>query len=277
MRWVGLLVCALAACGGSPGGGDDDGFPPNDGRLDDGGGTGIDGPPGLRGVFDPSVTDVQIEIDYEPGAEPFTGNVIGFGDTFAMTRNNINRLFAGHKTLAVPTTLAGMENVGNIADEQLTVDDLLQLAAMHRSGQDSATRKTYYVIFVTGYFTDANGPNQGVLGVSLGDTGVLAMFKDVIDSTNVPATNVSRYVEQSTLVHELGHAIGLVNNGVAMATAHQDTAHGAHDSNDQCVMYWLNEGASDMAAFVQRQVLTGDTILFDAACLADVDALTGGP
>lgn len=238
---------------------------------------GIDGPPGLRGVFDPAVTEVQIEIDYEPGAEPFTGNVIGFGDTFAITRTNINRIFAGRKTLTLPTTLAAMENIGDVADEQLTVDDLLTLAAAHRSGADSATRKTYYVIFVSGYFTDGNGPNAGVLGVSIGDTGVLAMFKDVIDSTNVPATNVSRFVEQTTLVHELGHAIGLVDNGVAVTSPHNDTVHGAHCTNDQCVMYWLNEGASDMAAYVQRSVLAGDTVLFDAACLADVDALTGGP
>jgi len=277
MRRVALFLCIAAACGGTPGGGDDDGLPPNDGRLDDGGGVGIDGPPGLRGVFDPAVTEVQVEIDYEPGAEPFTGNVIGFGDTFAITRTNINRIFAGRKTLTLPTTLAAMENIGDVADEQLTVDDLLTLAAAHRSGADSATRKTYYVIFVSGYFTDGNGPNAGVLGVSIGDTGVLAMFKDVIDSTNIPATNVSRFVEQTTLVHELGHAIGLVDNGVAVTSPHNDTVHGAHCTNDQCVMYWLNEGASDMAAYVQRSVLSGDTVLFDAACLADADALTGGP
>jgi hypothetical protein len=282
MRSAAIVLCLLAAgaaaCGGAGGGGaDDDGGDDDGGGSGDGGGGGGDGPPGLRGVFDPAVTDVQIEIDYEPGAEPFTGNVIGFGDTFAITQSNLTRLFAGRKTLALPTTLAGMENIGDVADEQLTVDDLLQLAEAHRSGADTATRKTYYVVFVSGYFTDGNGPNAGVLGVSLGDTGVIAMFKDVIDSTSVPATNVSRFVEQSTLVHELAHAVGLVDNGVAPTTAHNDTVHGAHCTNDQCVMYWQNEGSSAMAAYVQRAVLTGNTILFDAACLADVDALTGGP
>ena len=29
-------------------------------------------------------------------------------------------------------------------------------------------------------------------------------------------------VEQSTIVHEIGHAIGLVNNGVPATTAHHD-------------------------------------------------------
>lgn len=274
MRWAVLLVCVHAACAGTPLGGDDD-------AIDAGGAgdsaTGADGASGPLDVFDPSVTEVLIEIDYEPGAEPFTGMAVGFGDTFAITQSNVSRLFAGRKSVAVPATLVGMENIGAVSDEELTVDDLLVLAAAHRSGRDRPGVKTYYVVFVTGYFTDGNGPNAGVLGVSLGDTGVIAIFKDVIDSTHVPATNVARFVEQSTLVHELGHAIGLVDNGIAVTSPHNDTVHGGHCTNDACVMYWQNEGAGDMAAFVQRSVLTGDTILFDAACLADVDALTGGP
>jgi hypothetical protein len=39
-------------------------------------------------------------------------------------------------------------------------------------------------------------------------------------------------------------------------------------------MYWQNEGSSDAAQFAQQQLVTGSSILFDAACLADVDAMT---
>jgi hypothetical protein len=49
-----------------------------------------------------------------------------------------------------------------------------------------------------------------------------------------------------------------------------------HCNNDQCVMYWLNEGASDATTFAVNRLLTGNTIIFDAACLADVDAQSGG-
>jgi hypothetical protein len=87
-------------------------------------------------------------------------------------------------------------------------------------------------------------------------------------------SNIQRYVEQSTLVHELGHAIGLVNNGVPLVSAHQDGPHGAHCTDTSCVMYWQNEGASAMAAWATQYVLSNSTILFKADCLADVDALT---
>ena len=78
-------------------------------------------------------------------------------------------------------------------------------------------------------------------------------------------------------MHELGHAVGLVEFGVPSTSSHHDNSHGAHCTNQECVMYWLNEGASDMAQYTTRVVLTRDSVLFDAACLADVDALTGGP
>jgi hypothetical protein len=87
---------------------------------------------------------------------------------------------------------------------------------------------------------------------------------------------VVRFVEQATIIHELGHAFGIVDNGVPMVTPHRDTDHGAHCDNDKCVMYYLNEGASDATAFVRDKVLTGNQILFDAHCLADADAITGG-
>jgi len=245
----------------------------------DGGDTPGDATPTGNGtVFDSKLTQVSVEIDYESGQEPYTGPIIGFGDTFDLSVANIDRIFAGKKQLTIPRVVGEMEDIETVADEQLTSADILALATMHRDQLDTSSKKTYYLIFVSGNFADESGPLPGVLGVSLGDTGVIAMFKDVIRSTNIPAfPNVVRYVEQSTLIHELGHAIGLVDNGVPLATSHKDAEHGAHCNNDRCVMYYLNEGASDAAMFAQMAVLGNDTILWDEACLADADALTGGP
>jgi hypothetical protein len=261
------LVLALAACGNSAAGDDDDG-PPGDGP-----GT----PDGNGEVFEPAITKVVIEIDYETGSEPFTGATLGFGDTFDLSAANLERLFAGKKEITLPRVIGDMQDVGAIADEELTVSEILELAQLHRGQQDGRDTKTYYLLWVSGNFATAEGPQSGVLGVSIGTTGVIAMFKDVINSTNVIGVpSIVRFVEQATIIHELGHAFGLVDNGVPMVTPHRDEANGAHCNNQDCVMFYLNEGASDATEFVQRRVLTGDTILFDAACLADADAQTGG-
>lgn len=224
-------------------------------------------------MFDPAITRIVIEIDHETGQAPFTGPILGFGDTFDLTVENVDRLFSGKKALTVPRTTAEMEDVGTIADEELTSQDLLALAEAHRGRRDEAGTKTYYVLFVSGHFADASGVQPSVLGVSLGNSGVIAMFKDVIRSTSSAALpTLVRFVEQATLVHELAHAIGLVDTGVPATSEHVDTPHGAHCTNDRCVMYYLNEGATDAAMFARQVITTGDKILFDASCLADADA-----
>jgi hypothetical protein len=270
MRW--LVVVACAACSSHPsaggGGGDAHGA---DGH------SAIDGHMPVPGsVFDPVFTDVTVEIDYESGEEPYTGPIIGFGDTFDTVTTNIDRLFASKKHLVIPRVLADMENIGTIPNEALTVSDILAIAAAHRNLHDTATLKTYYVVFVSGSYADANGPIPGVLGVSIGDTGVVCMFKDEIRSSGIVGVmNVERYVEQSTMVHELGHQIGLVNNGLEMVAAHEDTAHPAHCTNDQCALYWQNDGTANAARFAQQHVLTGSSIIYGPECLDDADAVNG--
>jgi hypothetical protein len=268
-----VMVAALAGCqtfagGGGGGGGDDD-------STSDARGSGS-GSGGGTDVFATSTTKVVVEIDYEMGQQPYTGNQVGFGETFAPTLTNIDRLFSGKKMVTIPTTIPNMQNIGAVSDEEITVADIAALSMAHRDQHDTADTKTYWMIFLSGHFADGNGVQAQVLGVSIGDT--VAMFKDVIKSTSSTLSpNTAVYVEQSTLIHELAHSIGLVDNGVPMVATHKDATHGAHCNNPDCVMYWLNEGASDASDFALRRLLTGDTLLFDAACLADVDALTGGP
>ncbi|HEY4058713.1 MAG TPA: hypothetical protein VGM39_19000 [Kofleriaceae bacterium] len=268
MRKALVLALVLAACGS----GDDGGSSGDDTSGDDGSGSSN---PGNAAVFDKAVKDVVIEIDYETGEAPYTGSVIGFGDTFDLTKTNLNRLFSNTKTLTLPTTVAQMQDIGTIDDEELTVDDVLAIADAHRDTQSTSTTAAYYVVFVSGHFTDDSGPNPNVLGVSIGNTRVLVMFKDVIASTQSLAfPNTEKYVEQSTLVHELGHAVGLVDNGIPMVAPHKDSAHGAHCTNDHCTMYWVNEGATSAAQFAQTYITSGNSIIFGDECLADVDALT---
>lgn len=274
MRWLSLVICA--ACGSHPfgggggGGGDaatSDGRPAIDGHM-----------PVPGSVFDPAFTDVTVEIDYESGEEPYTGPILGFGDTFDTVTTNIDRLFASKKHLVIPRVLSDMEDIGTIPDEALTTSDILAIAAAHRNLHDTATLKTYYVVFVSGYYADANGPVPGVLGVSIGGTGVVCMFKDEIRSSGIAGVmNIERYVEQSTMVHELGHQIGLVNNGLVMVAAHEDTTHPGHCTNDQCAMYWQNDGTANAARFAQQHVLTGSSIIYGSECLDDADAVNGSP
>lgn len=226
-------------------------------------------------IYAKSTTQLVVEIDYQKGAEPFTGSFLGM-DSFNITRVNIEKLFQGGgatpaKTLVLPTQLAQMEQLTDITDTTFTGERILQIAAQHRAEKDSPGRATFYILFLNGLYNDGKEVRNDVLGVALGSTGVVAMFKPVITgSTNLQ--QFQKYVEQTTLVHELGHSVGLVNFGVAPVAQHEDTAHGAHCTNTKCVMYYANEGGSAAVQFARDYITTGNEILFDTDCLNDTKA-----
>lgn len=235
-------------------------------------------------VFSSEYSQILVEVDYQDGAAPYTGSA-GFGlstrpDVWVILRDNLNELFLDpttaqlSKSITTPSQLGQMEKLTGIVDTDFSVADILELAGLYRdnvSGQtaDGSWVAAFYVVFLDGYFEDGNGRNEGVLGVSLGSTGVIAMFKPVIESTRSALTQSERFVEQVTLVHELGHALGLVNNGLDMVNPHQDEAHGRHCANDDCGMFWLNEGAAGLGSFSNSLLGRTRNIVFDQDCILD--------
>ncbi len=43
------------------------------------------------------------------------------------------------------------------------------------------------------------------------------------------------------LAHEIGHTLGLVDNGVPMVQDHEDPDHANHTADPECIMYWAYE------------------------------------
>jgi hypothetical protein len=161
------------------------------------------------------------------------------------------------------------------SQENWTSEQILALAAAHKAATPAAGTSMFYVYFLDGYFNKGEGSDKNVIGVSLGGTNVLAMFKPVIKSTSSGVAEiVPKYVEQSTLVHEMGHALGFVNNGVPMVTDYQDKEHGAHSNNEDDVMYWLNEGASDLQKFVLKYTESQSVVMWGPEVLADAKAIS---
>ena len=226
--------------------------------------------------FAESVSSIIVEVDYASGAEPYTGAGAQLDDPWAIFGDNAARLFGSSKTVTYPNALDEMQELTDVSGESFSTEEILAIADRHRDQADSDTTVTYYVLWLNGRFRDGD-VQQNVIGVSLGTTRVIAMFKPVIRSIAVPGAGevLERFSEQTTLVHEFGHAIGLVNNGVPLTSDHHDEENGAHCTNRDCVMFWSNEGVQDLVEFVQRFISSGSTILFGLECLDDTDAASG--
>lgn len=221
-----------------------------------------------------AVTRVVIEVDYVPSAEPVSSRLANYsGRPWSLVEANLVSLFAGsNKLLETPASRDEMKPLNDVHGRTFTTDQVLAIADAHRSIPNSPDIASFFVVWLPGFYDDGTGPATDVLGVAFGESGVVAMFEEAIASTS-PASSTVRYVEQATLVHELGHAVGLVNEGIEPASPHHDAAHGAHCTNPSCAMYWANEGAEAAVSFANHAAATGNQILFGPECLADVAAL----
>lgn len=253
--WIGVLLCAaLGAC-----------TSPDQVET---------AQPAPSAALGPDTRRVVFEIDYVGGAEPYVGAAgPAVSDAWDITRNNTKALFSElPRTVVVPSSLAEMQKI-RAETGPYGVSKILDIAQQHRETYSSGSTVAFYAVWLDGFFEDAEGVDETVLGVALPDFGVLAMFKPAVRRLESPdSPQVSRFTEQSAFVHELGHVLGLVDTGLPLTSGHEDPDHRGHCDNPDCVMYWANEGVRDLRQFVNKLLATGSELLFDDACLSDAHA-----
>ncbi len=227
----------------------------------------------VEAFYSDGTNSIVVEIDFMPEAEPYIEETEWGVSIWDFFRSHLEALVGPAKTVTVPRELSEMERV-DAGDGKYTADEILALADVHRQfpAQQGAT-VSLYILFLDGFYVVDGEERAEVLGVSLGDSGVIAIFKPALTDF-VYQGQVQIFTEQSVLIHETGHALGLVDNGVPMVSDHQDEEHFGHCSNPHCVMYWANEGGRDLLEFLARQSPSVDSVLFGEECLADVHAFS---
>lgn len=231
---------------------------------------GEDDAPHTPTPFDSNITRVEFEIDYETGAQPYTFSLLTGGDTWDLFQTNVEAVYRSiAPQIVVPSELDEMQRLDFDLVDDYSTQDIVAIAAEHRELYDTDTTRAFYLIFLDGYFAVDGVRDEQVIGISIGNTGIIAMFKPVYDGQ----TGAS-IIEQTTLIHEFGHAIGLVNKGLPLSTEHHDTQNGPHCLNQDCVMFWQNEGLNDIVGFIARLIFDDDDILYGPECMADIEAVT---
>ena len=265
-----VLAIALAAAWGCSQSDDDpsaDGAPGDDGDRDGGGDDGGEARFSLliRGDRFPRLV---MEVDAVPGMEPAAGTLT---DLAASLDDLLDK--PGGVDVAMDGAL---EAVGS--DHAWTFDELEELADetfdLALPGESIAV----HLLYLDGHSAD-DGEGGLVLGIAWSHTHI-AIFQQTIlaacSGSVLPAPLRDLQcgaAEASILTHEMGHLLGLVDNGLPMVTPHRDPDHGRHDADDGCVMYWAYDGSALFDAIGER-LLDGEdgSIGFDAACLADLAA-----
>lgn len=220
-----------------------------------------------QSVFSDVNTNFTVKVFYEVGAAPYTGLIgITANQTWDITTESYEQLFSSHsgRTVTVPTTTGQMTQIADQAKTTWSYQELLNLGNQLSADLVSGATVTIPVIFLNGTY---NG-SSSILGIHLTGTHFAFVFKDVVVSVGGGGVS-QRYVEQTTVVHEIGHAIGLVNNGVPMVINHEDLAHVHHTTNEDGVMYWAVESTANILTVLADAISGNRLNLFGPESLQD--------
>ena len=201
--------------------------------------------------------ELLIEIDYVSGTAPHA-------DAVSLLKTRAS------ERLDKPGGITHQSTAIDETRDVWSINDLKRAEDRNRNFDPAGNRMVLYVLYVDGH-SDQDSDDARVLGVRYGATSV-AIFKESIrDGSLLTGAFGVREVERSVLVHEFGHAIGLVNLGIDMVRPHEDADSRGHSSNDASVMWHAIE-TSDIFAF-----LSPPPNDFDCDDKRDVQAAGGKP
>lgn len=224
-------------------------------------------------VFFSTMDTLHIEVAYEAGAEPNTGNTAFNMPYWSFLEQNIASLFKTRELeplMIVPKSLQEMTAIPDQNKTTWTLDEIYTLSTQYRKGASTKTTGNFWIVYLNGNIQENGQPNPSILGIKITGINILVIFQDVIKATSPnPNGYVAKYMEQLTMIHEMGHGLGLVDGGLPMQTEHHDAEHKGHCSNPNCIMFWANEGASTLQNFINNYLLQGTVVFFGSECLKD--------
>ncbi|MHB8632811.1 MAG: hypothetical protein ACYDBQ_02425 [Thermoplasmatota archaeon] len=208
-----------------------------------------------------------VEVDYATDNQPPTAALQGLHD----------RLSA----VVHPAVEMRLDEGLSTSPQNWTDAALLSFAALHKGVQTGGANVSTHLLFVDGHYfaDDANGK---VLGITFDHDTIVVFPQSIQASCSTfaipPCTYSYEQVLLPVLVHEFGHAMGLVNNGIHMVRNHEATACGTnpqgglrHSSNSNSVMYCAVETSN----FLQQFLGGGIPTEYDSDDRADLTAAGG--
>lgn len=151
-----------------------------------------------------------------------------------------------------------------------SINDVRSLEEQYR--KEFTFKKDLAVCFI--FMDGPSGENQGssmILGQAYFNTSMVVYEKTLQDNAGGFGEPELHKLETTVINHEFGHILGLVNTGSDMYYAHQDTQHGSHCNNADCLMYWEAETGNMFDNLLGNAPVPA----LDANCIKDLQSNGG--
>ena len=169
-----------------------------------------------------------LEIDYEAGYKPETSST-------DLLKQRISEVCSFSKGISLEFTETDFDDVGT-----WSADDVREQGWANKQA-DPTTGKTLRWQLI---FPAESNDDDNVLGVAV-DASTIAIFGESVDDAagflNRPS---AEDVENSVIVHEAGHLLGLVNLVYTSPVDHEASDKPGHSNNEDSVMYWAIESVT---------------------------------
>ncbi len=194
---------------------------------------GVPGGLALACLRDDTYREMIVEIDHAPGYNPESSTV-------SLLKERLGQVCDKPDGIRIEL------NEMNFAETSTwTADKVREIAHETMAAPPQTSILRWHVIMPEGTYSD-----DSVLGVAV-DASTIALFSDSIDdATSIFNPRISAEdIENSVMVHEFGHLLGLVNLVYTSPADHEDSEHPGHSNNEDSVMYWAVETVTVSAWF----------------------------
>lgn len=187
---------------------------------------------------------IVLEINYMPGFQ-LKANTIQHLVTFI--QNNLNK----------PGGIQIIEKqIPAVTKKNLTIEDIAQIENENRTAYNTSRQVAVYFLV-----TNGSGTDPIALGTSYRNTSIAIFGKSLNRIANGYSLTIKSKLETSTIEHEFGHLIGLVNLPQPEESDKEIKVQKGHCNNPGCLMYYKSR-TSELAGYLKG----ANVLALDADC-----------
>ena len=184
-------------------------------------------------LWDRPYPNLAVEIDVAEGIEPSEFAV----DALMTTLGEVT----GKQSITRLPLSKLPEDMAPRTDKKWSVEDLRQVAKASLSTGDfgaygSGSTAVLHILYLYGQDEE----NGNVKGLAMDGTVIIFMPYKLVGAPETPVEprpTTRDFFERSILIHEMGHVLGLVDNGLPMQRDHSHPDDPIHSSNKESVMW----------------------------------------